>query len=274
MLDFAFWTSVSKIGIMQVGNSGGTGVIRMADSTFPKTTQSGVNPIKPSLGLPPGEVLAPPATLTGPALIGVPRCAFRLEKTPHGCNIFCVTEDPMACSMMQQLGKKLSGGPVTLGCMFNGRISFHANLAMAGNRVESTTSGVNILLSSNEPQSISLLQLYGDTWLASLEGGQSCSILINGTPICTGLSQVFESAMTPWIEKLSSTLNLESVQGEIDKLRQAVARLTAERDAYHRVALEWAAAQVTQEEIQLYSREEPGLPLESFIDELENLQGQ
>jgi hypothetical protein len=56
---------------------------------------------------------------------------------------------------------------------------------------------------------------------------------------------------------------------EIERLNRLVCELTKERDDYRRAAEIWAAAQISEADIERYGRDEPGVPLEAFIDELE-----
>jgi len=59
------------------------------------------------------------------------------------------------------------------------------------------------------------------------------------------------------------------LQAEITRLGQVIARLTEERDSYRRAAQAWAMAEITDADIERYGTEEPGLPLEAFVAELE-----
>jgi hypothetical protein len=64
-------------------------------------------------------------------------------------------------------------------------------------------------------------------------------------------------------------MSFDQAVAEIDRLNRLVCQLTEERDDYRRAAEIWAAAQISEADIERYGRDEPGVPLESFIDELE-----
>ena len=56
-------------------------------------------------------------TMGGPAMtpassgyVMVPRCTIKMEKCTGGMKITCICDDPMACSMMQNLCTMLAGG--------------------------------------------------------------------------------------------------------------------------------------------------------------------
>ena len=61
------------------------------------------------------------------------------------------------------------------------------------------------------------------------------------------------------------------MKAEIRRLEQVVSDLTYERDSYKRAAQAWVMQQVTEEQIQRYGQEEPGVPLKEFIGDLEQL---
>jgi hypothetical protein len=62
---------------------------------------------------------------------------------------------------------------------------------------------------------------------------------------------------------------IEQLERERKADRQTIAALQAERDAYRRALYAWALEQITDEDLQRYSRSEDGLPLDEFIGELE-----
>lgn len=62
---------------------------------------------------------------------------------------------------------------------------------------------------------------------------------------------------------------LRQLEDVLRKDRETLAALRAERDAYRRAAYAWALDQITDADLQRYGQDEPGLPLEAFIGDLE-----
>jgi hypothetical protein len=79
------------------------------------------------------------------------------------------------------------------------------------------------------------------------------------------------SRLTQIVTRLTDIAQLQS---EVRDLSKVVADQAAELEMYHRAALAWAADQITPADIERYAKEEPGLPLEAFIGELENIRGE
>src|SRR3954466_4691412 len=66
----------------------------------------------PGMGMP-GMASSPMGGTAAPMMpnmLMVPRCTMKMEKCTGGMMITCSCEDPMACSMMQNLCMMLQGG--------------------------------------------------------------------------------------------------------------------------------------------------------------------
>ena len=50
----------------------------------------------------------------------MPRCTYKFEKVQGGMKMTCMCDDPVACSMMQNLCQALAGGLCGWTCTFNG----------------------------------------------------------------------------------------------------------------------------------------------------------
>ena len=91
------------------------------------------------------------------------------------------------------------------------------------------------------------------------------------TPQPNGPPETGENAE---VERLQQTL--ERAEQERDALREALKVIQAERDEYRSTLYAWAidhftrhGPQFTEEELLRLMSEDPGLPLEEFIDEVE-----
>ena len=76
-----------------------------------------------------------------PNMLMVPRCTMKMEKCTGGMKITCMCDDPMACSMMQNLCMMLQGGMCSCCCMMNGMMVCCCNLTMGMCKCEMTKDG-------------------------------------------------------------------------------------------------------------------------------------
>jgi hypothetical protein len=238
-----------------------------------------------------GVVLVRPGPFAeAPAASGwllVPRCAYRLEILPDGFQLFADCEDTTQRSMLQNLCLALAGGLVSLQCSLQGMLVWSVSLPVGLSKTEITEGGIRITSTANNGDLVALLHGSCEMFRLSLRAGLSAYLLINSTPVCMGT--VLASSVSEQTTEPPRSGEVEPLRAEIGRLTQVVARLTdhanrtadinrltqmvsnlsAERDAYRAAAQAWAAAQVTEADIQRYAQEEPGLPLEAFIGELE-----
>ena len=77
------------------------------------------------------------------------------------------------------------------------------------------------------------------------------------------------SGVTPPQHDLQNEIN--RLTQEVKRLSQLVIDQSEELDTYRKAAQAWAVAQVTEADIRRYVQDEPGLPLNAFIDELEQI---
>jgi hypothetical protein len=86
-----------------------------------------------------------------------------------------------------------------------------------------------------------------------------------GTPkaVPQGMHQAGDTA------QVNALVNeLAHYKAETNRLTQLVNKLTVEVESLRKAAQAWASAEITDAHIQRYGKQEPGLTLEEFIDEL------
>jgi hypothetical protein len=76
------------------------------------------------------------------------------------------------------------------------------------------------------------------------------------------------SRLTQVVTRLT---DIAALQSEVRDLSKLAADQAAELEMYRRAAQAWAAAEITEADIERYAEQEPGLLLEAFIGELEQL---
>src|SRR6516225_5339681 len=100
----------------------------------------------PAMGMAgPGTMPAMPPSMNW---MMVPRCTFKIEKCKGGMKITCVCDDPMACTMVQNLCSALAGGMCTCCMMMNGMMVCCCNLTMGMCSCEATSKGVCLTCTS------------------------------------------------------------------------------------------------------------------------------
>jgi hypothetical protein len=140
----------------------------------------------PGLGYP-GMTTSPVGTPTAvPSAMMVPRCTFKVEKCTGGFKVYCVCDDKMACSMVQNLCTMLVGGMCSCCVMFNGMMVCCYNLTMGMCKCEMTPDGVCFTCTSGDPKCCEMIQSCCDTLSCMLESGCTCCFLMNNTPVCCG----------------------------------------------------------------------------------------
>src|SRR5438045_3721490 len=109
-------------------------------------------------GMAPSTVGTPTGMPVGPNYLMVPRCTMKMEKISGGMKITCSCDDPMACSMMQNLCMMLQGGMCSLCCMMNGMIVCGCNLTMGMCKCDMTKDGCVITCTSGDAECCSMIQ--------------------------------------------------------------------------------------------------------------------
>jgi hypothetical protein len=92
---------------------------------------------------------------------------------------------------------------------------------------------------------------------------------IPGTPAVPETAK--DEAVTTLLRAENAHLRerVRQLEEERDRQHQRTAALQAERDTYRRAAYAWALEQIKDEDLKRYAQNEPGLPLDDFIGELE-----
>ena len=121
-----------------------------------------------------------------PNMVMVPRCTFKMEKFANGMKITCVCDDPVACTMMQNLCSMMAGGMVSCCCMMNGMMVCCCNLTMGMCKCEMTKDGCCITCTSGDKGCCDMIQACCDCMSACMKAGCTCCMMMGGTPVCCG----------------------------------------------------------------------------------------
>ena len=119
----------------------------------------------------------------------VPRCQMKFEKCQGGMKITCSCDDPMACSMMQNLCTMLQGGMVSCCMMMNGMMTCCCNMTMGMCHCEMTDKDVCITCTSGDAKCCEMIQACCDCLSCMTNAGCTCCIMMNNTPIACGCSE-------------------------------------------------------------------------------------
>ena len=147
--------------------------------------------VMPGMGVP---GMGSPAT--GPAgmsYLMVPRCTFKVEKSPDGIKVHCVCEDQTAASMVQNLCTMLAGGLCSCCVSYNGVTVCSYNFTMGTCKWEPTSGGCTFSCTSGDPKCCAMLQSYCDCLSSMMSAGCHCCFYVNGTPLCWGCSETSTS---------------------------------------------------------------------------------
>jgi hypothetical protein len=143
----------------------------------------------PAMGMP--GMTAP--TMGGPAgaaptgnYVMVPRCTFKFEKCAGGMKCYCVCDDKMACSMMQNLCTMLAGGMCSCSMMMNGMTVCTCNFTMGLCKCEMTADGVCVTCTSGDAKCCEMIQACCDCLATMLGAGCTCCMMMNNTPFACG----------------------------------------------------------------------------------------
>jgi hypothetical protein len=119
----------------------------------------------------------------------VPRCTFKFEKTTVGMKISCVCDDQTARSMMQNLCTALMGGMCSCTCTLNGVMVCCCNFTMGLCKCELTSDGCSVTCTSGDQKCGEMIQSCCDCLATLCNGGCTCCLLMNNTPVCCGYSE-------------------------------------------------------------------------------------
>ncbi|HEY7155066.1 MAG TPA: hypothetical protein VH575_13975 [Gemmataceae bacterium] len=151
----------------------------------------------PGMGMP-GMSGSPVGTPTGVTPSGnylmVPRCTLKFEKCQGGMKIICHCDDPMACSMMQNLCTMLQGGMISCSMTMNGMTVCCCNLTMGMCRCEMTDKGVSIICTSGDAKCCEMIQACCDCLSCMTNAGCACCVMMNNTPIACGCCETSTSS--------------------------------------------------------------------------------
>ena len=123
---------------------------------------------------------------TGAQWMMIPRCTMKMEKCTGGLKITCICEDKAACTMMQNLCTMMAGGMVSCCMMLNGMPVCTCNLTMGLCKCETTKDGISITCISGDKMCSEMLQACCESMATMLKAGCSCSLCVNGNPVCCG----------------------------------------------------------------------------------------
>jgi hypothetical protein len=131
-------------------------------------------------------VATPTSFPTGTNWLVVPRCTFKFEKCTGGYKVFCVCEDKMATSMVQNLCTMLAGGLCSFCCYWNGQTVCYCNFNVGVCKTEFTDTGCCWTYTSGDAQCAKMIQSCCECCYQCWENGCTCCFYMNGTPVCCG----------------------------------------------------------------------------------------
>jgi hypothetical protein len=142
----------------------------------------------PGMGTPP--MGAPTGVPVGANWMMVPRCHFKVEKCTGGFKCWCVCDDKMATSMVQNLCTMLAGGMCSCCMMQNGMTVCYFNFTQGMCKCEPTDSGFCFTCTSGDEHCCEMLQSWCECCNCMFECGCSCCFMMNNTPVCCGFSEM------------------------------------------------------------------------------------
>jgi hypothetical protein len=128
----------------------------------------------------------PAGGMTAPGYVMVPRCTFKYEKCTGGMKMYCICDDKVACSMMQNLCTMLAGGMCSCTLMMNGMTVCTCHFTMGMCKCEMTETGVCITCTSGDSHCCEMIQACCDCMTTMVHAGCTCCVMMNNTPVCCG----------------------------------------------------------------------------------------
>ncbi len=119
----------------------------------------------------------------------VPRCTFKWEKVQNGFKCYCVCDDKLACSMVQNLCQMLAGGLCSCCVMQNGMTVATFNFTQGLCKCEPTETGFCFTCTTGDQQCCQMVQSCCESISCMQDCGCTCCFLINNTPVCCGCSE-------------------------------------------------------------------------------------
>jgi hypothetical protein len=165
----------------------------MTGTVMMERTSTGVQGVP---GVTPTGVGLPGLSPASSNWLMVPRCTFKFEKCQGGLRIHCICDDPMACSMMQNLCTALQSGLCSCCCTLNGMTVCSYNLTMGLCKCELTDKGVCVTCTSGDQKCCEMLQSCCDSLSCLCNAGCTCCLLMNSNPICCGYSETYGKTTT------------------------------------------------------------------------------
>jgi len=145
----------------------------------------------PTMGTP---TMTGPTATTTPNYVMVPRCTMKWEKCQGGMKVTCVSDDKMACSMMQNLCQMLAGGMCGCCVMLNGMTVCTCNFTMGLCKCEMTENGVSFTCTSGDSKCCEMIQACCDCVCSMMTAGATCCMTMNNTPVCCGCCETTSMA--------------------------------------------------------------------------------
>jgi hypothetical protein len=121
-----------------------------------------------------------------PNMMMVPSCTMKMEKSKGGMQITCTCDDPMACSVMQNLCSMLAGGMCSCCMMLNGMMVCCCNLTMGMCQCEMMDKGVRVTCMTGDAKCAEMIQACCECMSTMLKAGCTCCMMMSNTPICCG----------------------------------------------------------------------------------------
>ena len=116
----------------------------------------------------------------------VPRCTIKMEKCSGGMKMTCICDDPMACSMMQNLCTMLAGGMCSCSMVMNGMTVCTCCFTMGLCKCEMTDKGCTITCTSGDQKCCEMIQSCCDCLSTLMGAGCTCCVMMNNTPVACG----------------------------------------------------------------------------------------
>lgn len=119
----------------------------------------------------------------------VPRCTMKFEKCQGGMKIVCICDDPMACSMMQNLASMLQGGMYSCCTTMNGMMVCCCNFTQGMCKCEMTDKGICITYICGDSKCSEMIQACCECLNCMVNDGCTCCLMMNNTPVACGCSE-------------------------------------------------------------------------------------
>jgi hypothetical protein len=116
----------------------------------------------------------------------IPRCTMTMERCEGGMMMSCTTKDEAACMMMQNLCTMMGGGMVGCCMMMNGMVTMCCSMTMGMCKMEMMKDGMMMTWTSGDAATRMMIEACCDAMMKMMEGGCTCCMTMNMTPVCCG----------------------------------------------------------------------------------------